>query len=205
MSEHIPLDRIMDRLVDPARHDTREIADHLATCDRCRDAERWAGELLETVTGERPLAAPEELVQRALGIPAESPRPAKRREWSLARLVEGAFSRPALAGVRGGAPGQRLLYQIPGGHLDIEIAPTADDGEALRVTGQLLLDDAPPPGDILAALWRGRTMVARATGDPTGLFVLTPVQPGAYRLDLLSLTTGGAVRVGQITLEAREA
>jgi hypothetical protein len=205
MSEHITLDRIIDRIVDPDRHDTEELSDHLATCERCRDADRWARGLVEAVAGGRPPKAPEALVERALAIPTELPRPRAEREWSIARLVEGAFSRPALAGVRGGATGQRLLFEIPGGHLDLEIARAPDDGEALRLTGQLLLDQAPPPSDILAILWRDRTLLARASGDTTGLFVLTPVLPGEYRLDLLSLSTGRAVRLGEIRVEAREA
>lgn len=203
MSQHISLDRIIDRIVDPDRHDARELSDHLASCDRCRDAERWARELVEAVAGGRPPEAPETVVQRALAIPSEEPRPRAKRRWSIARLVEGAFSRPALAGVRGVQAGQRFLYEIPGGHLDLEVAPSPEDGEALRLTGQLLLDKAPPLGDILAALWRDRVLIARATGDATGLFVLAPVPPGVYRLDLLSLTSGAAVRVGEITLEAR--
>ncbi|MCI0546670.1 MAG: hypothetical protein L0027_05250 [Candidatus Rokubacteria bacterium] len=204
MTEHISLDRIMDRIADADRHDAGEIVSHLATCDRCREADRWMREVMEAAAAGEPPTAPEEVVERALAIPAEAPRSGKRRAWSIARLVEGAFAKPALAGVRGGGAGQRLLYRIPGGHLDIEITPAPEDGEALRLTGQLLLDEAPPVGDLLAALWRDRTMVARATGDLTGLFVLAPVPPGVYRLDLLALKTGGAVRVGQITLEARD-
>jgi hypothetical protein len=205
MSEHITLDRIIDRIVDPDRHDTDELSDHLASCERCRDADRWARELVQAVAGGEPTAAPQRVVERAQAIPAGEPRPRTKRAWSIARLVEGAFSRPALAGVRGGATGQRLLFEIPGGHLDLEIAQAPEDGEALRLTGQLLLDQAPPPSDILAILWRGRTLLARASGDTTGLFVLTPVPPGEYRLDLLSLSTGRAVRLGEIRVEARQA
>ena len=211
MSEHISLDRIIDRVfdrvLDSDRDETDDLSSHLATCDQCRDAERWARDLMEAVAGGPPLQVPEELVERARTIPVEEPkrRPERGRAWSIARLVEGAFSSPALAGVRGGATGHRLLYEIPGGHLDLEITRSPDDGEALRLTGQLLLDQAPPPSDILAILWRGRTLLARASGDTTGLFVLTPVPPGEYRLDLLSLSTGRAVRLGEIRVETREA
>ncbi|HET6341549.1 MAG TPA: hypothetical protein VFG78_05145 [Gemmatimonadota bacterium] len=203
MSEHVSLDRIIDRVF--GRDLDEDLVDHLATCDRCGDAERWARDLREAVAEGPPPEAPEELLERARAIPAEEPRPRTKRGWSIARLIEGAFSTPALAGVRGSATGQRLLYEVPGGHLDLEITRAPDDGEALCLTGQLLLDHAPPPSDILAILWRNRTLHARASGDPTGVFVLAPVPPGEYWLDLLSMSTGNAVRVGELRVEAREA
>lgn len=204
MSEHVSLDRIIARVFDRTLDD---LSSHLATCDRCQAAERWARDLRKAVAGGPPPEVPEALVERARAIPAEEPRhrPERNRGWSIARLVEGAFSSPALAGVRGGATAQRLLFEIPDGHLDLEIARDPDDGEALRLTGQLLLDQAPPPSDILAILWRNRTLLARASGDTTGLFVLARVPPGEYRLDVLSLSTGRAVRLGEIRVEAREA
>lgn len=207
MTDHPSLDRILDRLLDPtgAGGQARDLAAHLASCEQCREADRWARQLVLAVAEGPPVAAPEALIDRALGIPEAEPRvrPATAR-WSIAWLVQDAFARPALAGVRGGATTRRMLYELDGGHVDIEIAPSPEDGESVRLTGQLLLDDAPPPEDVVALLWRDRSVVARASGDATGMFLLPSVPAGTYQLDLLSLASGRAVRVGSMKVETDE-
>jgi hypothetical protein len=119
-------------------------------------------------------------------------------------LVEDAFAQPALAGVRGAATGRRMLFEVEGGHVDVEITPSPEDGEHLRLRGQLIFEDRPPPEDLLALLWSERRAVARASGDPTGTFVFSRVPPGLYRLDLLSLSAQRAVRIAEITVEVEE-
>lgn len=227
MNDHPSLGRILDRVLDqaPVERDTaREDADgggsqragpgggewndlrtHLAGCEPCQETERWARKLVEAIAHGPHREAPKSLVDRALGIPGEEPRAVlEAGGWSLARLVEDAFARPALAGVRGAAAGRRMLFELEGGHVDVEIGPSADDGEQLKLRGQVIFEDRRPPDDLLALLWSERRTIARATGDAAGGFVFSRVPPGLYRLDLLSLSAQRAVRIAEITVEVEE-
>jgi hypothetical protein len=211
MNDHPTLARILDRVLDPARaegdggEERDELTVHLAACEDCREAERWARKLLEAIGEGPPRAAPEWLIDRALEIPDEEPRPQPEAGgWSLAVLARDAFARSALAGVRGAATGRRMLYEIAGGHVDLEIAPSREDGEHLRLRGQVIIDDRPPPDDLLVLLWSGRRVIARASGDAAGAFVFSHVAPGVYGLDLLSLTAQRAIRIAELTVEVEE-
>ncbi|HET7693444.1 MAG TPA: hypothetical protein VFM44_10185 [Gemmatimonadota bacterium] len=203
MSEHPSLERILDHALGRSGA-SRELEAHMAGCTRCRDARAWATELATAVAEGPPLSAPDGLVDRAISIAREEPRRQAERRWSIARLVEGAFSRPLLAGVRGGATARRMLYEIPGGHVDLEIGPDADDGERWRILAQVMFDDGESAADLAAILWDGRVPVARAAGDETGSFVFGGVPPGEYRLDILSLSSGRAILVGGVRMETGE-
>jgi hypothetical protein len=201
VSDHPPIDRIVDRALgrgDPSR----EIADHLAGCAACREIEAWATALAAAVAQGPPMTVPEELVERALAIPSEArPRARPRREWSIARLIEDAFARPVLAGVRGAAVGRRSLYEVPGGHVDLEIAREPDDGERVRITAQVLFDEGGAPADLVAILSSDRATVSRAVGDETGTFVFRRIPPGDYRMEIVSPSAGRGVRIGSLSVE----
>jgi hypothetical protein len=201
VSDHPPLERIVDRVLG-ASADSDDVRTHLAQCARCREAEAWAQELLAAVTQGPPLTAPESLVDRAILITTAAPRPQSGRGWSLARLLEDAFARPLLAGVRGAATARRMLYEVPGGHVDLEIAADPEDAERVRITAQLLLDEAvDPPRDLIALLWSGNQLVSRAVGDESGTFALRSVDPGDYRMELLSPASGRAIRIVSVVVE----
>ena len=140
------------------------------------------------------------MIERAVSIAFDEPRRrAGRERWSIARLVEDAFARPILAGVRGSATPGGMLYELPDGHVDLEADP--EDGERCRITGQVLLADVGPPADALAILWQDDALAARASGDETGTFVLGEVQPGEYRLEILSPSAGRAIRIANLRVE----
>jgi hypothetical protein len=165
----------------------------------------WARALAGAVSESPPAAAPEALVERALAIPAVHPRPAARRTgWSIARLVEDAFRRPQLAGIRGSATARRLLYTIDGGHVDLEIAPDPDDAEKFRITAQVLLDEGGAPDDLVAVLSRAGTPLLGASGDAGGTFVFHAVAPGEYRIELISPSAQLGVRIGGVSIETGE-
>jgi hypothetical protein len=201
VSDHPSIDRIVDRALgrgDPAG----EIADHLASCAACREIEAWATALAAAVAQGPPTTVPEELVERALAIPSEAPARARpRRRWSIARLIEDAFARPVLAGVRGASVGRRSLYEVPGGHVDLEIAREPDDGERLRITAQVLFDEGGAPADLVAILSSDRAAVSRAAGDETGTFVFRRIPPGDYRMEIVSPSAGRGVRIGCLPVE----
>jgi hypothetical protein len=201
VNDHPAIERIVDRALgrgDPSG----EIAAHVSGCAACREIEAWAAALAAAVA-EGPLAAaPEALVERALAIPSDAPRRSeRRREWSIARLVEDAFARPRLAGVRGAAIGRRMLYEVPGGHVDVELAPDPEDGERVRITAQVLFDEGGAPDDLVAILLRDGEPVSRAAGDETGTFVLRRIPPGDYRIEILFPATGRAVRIASVPVE----
>jgi hypothetical protein len=195
VSEHPSLERIVDRALGRSEA-SAELEAHLAGCTRCREAQVWAADLAAAAAAGPPMSAPGGLVERALSIPSLEPRTPVRREWSLARLVGDAFSRPHLAGVRGAGTARRMLYEVPGGHVDLEIAPDPDDGERFRIIAQVLFDDTGLSGDLAAILWRDREPVARAASDESGVFTLERVPSGEYRLDVLSVSTGRAILIG---------
>jgi hypothetical protein len=201
VNDHPTIERIVDRAL--GRGDSSaEIATHLSGCAACREIEEWAVALAAAVSQGAPTTAPEGLVERALTIPSEAPRRARaRREWSIARLVEGAFARPLLAGVRGAGTGRRALYEVPGGHIDLEIAPDPEDGERVRVTAQVLFDEGGAPADLMAILSRERAPVSRALGDETGTFVFRRVSPGSYGIEIVSPSAGRALRIGDVSVE----
>lgn len=201
MSDHPALEQILDRVL--GRGDcTGGIAEHLIACASCRQASAWAAALVSATGGGPPVVAPETLIERALSIPSEEPRRrAERERWSIARLVEDAFARPLLAGVRGSATARRMLYELPDGHVDLEIGPEPEDGERFRITAQVLLTGADPSGEVLAILWRDDALAARASGDETGTFVIGQVEPGEYRLEILSPSTGRAIRIASLAVE----
>lgn len=200
MSNHPTLERIVGRVLG-AGADSDDVREHLGQCARCREAEAWAQELLAAVSQGPPLTAPESLVERAILIPTEEPRPRSGRQWSLARLLKDAFARPLLAGVRGGATARRMLYEVPGGHVDLEIAADPEDAERVRITAELLLDDVDPPRDLIALLWSENELVSRAVGDESGAFMLRCVDPGDYRMELLSLASGRAIRIASVVVD----
>jgi hypothetical protein len=200
MSEHPALERIVEWSLGRSGS-SAEIESHLVACEACRDSRAWAEALAAAVAAGPPAPAPEELVSRAIAIPSGNPRPATRRRWSIARLVEHAFGFPQLAGVRGSSSGRRFLYTIDGGHVDLEIAPDPDDGEAFRITAQVLLDEEGAPGDLIAVLSGEGTPFSSASGDATGMLAFHAVAPGAYRIELISPSAELGVRIGGIAVE----
>ena len=201
MSDHPALEEILDRVLGRGDY-TGGIAEHMIACASCRRAKAWATALVRAAEGGPPVVAPETLIERAISIPSEEPRRrAERVRWSIARLIEGAFARPLLAGVRGSATARRMLYELEDGHVDLEIGPDPDDGERFRITAQVLPTGADLSGEVLAILWRGDALVARASGDETGTFVLGEVEPGEYRLEILSPSTGRAIRIASLAVE----
>ena len=201
MSDHPALEEILDRVLGRGDY-TGGIAEHMIACASCRRAKAWATALVRAAEGGPPVVAPETLIERAISIPSEEPRRrAERVRWSIARLIEGAFARPLLAGVRGSATARRMLYELEDGHVDLEIGPDPDDGERFRITAQVLPTGADLSGEVLAILWRGDALVARASGDETGTFVLGELEPGEYRLEILSPSTGRAIRIASLVVE----
>lgn len=201
MSEHPALERIVDWALGGAGS-SGEVGSHLETCEACRKARAWAEALAEAVATGPPEAAPEAMVERALAIPSEHPRPGMPRPgWSIARLVEHAFGRPQLAGVRGSATGRRFLYAIDVGHVDLEIATDPDDGERFRITGQVLFDEGGAPGDLIAVLSSPGAPLSSAIGDEGGTFAFRGVAPGDYRIEILSPSAEIGVRIGDVAVE----
>lgn len=201
MNDHPAIERIVDRAL--GRGDlSPEIAAHVSGCAACREIETWAAALAAAVSDGPLAAAPEALVDRARAIPSDFPRPAqRRREWSIAQLVEDAFARPRLVGVRGASIGRRMLYAVPGGHVDVELAPDPEDGERVRITAQVLFDEGGAPADLLAILLRDEEPVSRAGGDETGTFVFRRIPLGDYRIEILFPTTGHAIRITSVAVE----
>jgi hypothetical protein len=204
VSEHPALERIVDWALGRGGL-PGEIGGHLERCETCRGARVWAEALAAAIAGGPPATAPEALVERVLAIPSEHPRPATRRAgWSIARLVTDAFRRPQLAGVRGSATGRRFLYEMAGGHVDLEIAPDPDDAERFRITAQVLLDETGAPDDLIAVLSGAGRALASASGDESGAFAFHGVMPGEYRIELIAPSAELGVRIGGIAVETGE-
>ena len=204
MSEHPALEGIVEWALREGGA-RGEVAAHLETCETCREARLWAEALAAAIADGPPAPAPEALVERALAIPSEHPRPAARSAgWSIARLVGDAFRRPQLAGVRGSATGRRFLYEIAGGHVDLEIAPDPDDAERFRITAQVLLDETGAPDDLIAVLSGEERPLSSAIGDESGAFAFHGVSPGEYRIDLIAPSAALGVRIGEVAVEAGE-
>ena len=204
MSDHPALEQILDRVL--GRGDcTGGIAEHLIACASCRQASAWATALIRAAGGGPPVVTPETVIERAVSIAFDEPRRrAERERWSIARLVEDAFARPLLAGVRGSGTARRMLFELADCHVDLEISCDPEDGERYRITGQVLFAEEGPPADVLATLWRDGALAARASGDETGTFVIGDVAPGEYRLEILSPSDGRAIRIARLPVEGGE-
>ena len=113
MSDHPALEQILDRVLGRGlyRRDRR-------ASDRLRELPAGLGlgrGARQRDGGGPPVVAPETVIER-VSIPFDEPRRHTGRErWSIARLVEDAFARPILAGVRGSASARRMLYELPDG------------------------------------------------------------------------------------------
>lgn len=203
MSDHLDPGRLVDLAREPGRIGEAERA-HLEACETCAEARRWADAVLEAASAEPLGVPPAAVVERALSIPDEQPAPARREapRWSLARWLPGLL--PAAAGVRGAASTRRL-YDSDAGRVDVEVAPDPDDAERWRVTGRLEPAGGPAPGDALAVLWDGETLEGHAAGDEIGLFVLSGVRAGRYRLEVWSPAAGAAVRIDPFEVPPPEA
>src|SRR5688572_1882062 len=163
MSTHPTLGDILDA-VRGSGAATDEVARHLPECARCRESAAWVQELLAAAASGPLPAPPEDVIARAVGI-ARAERPTREREaptprWSIAQLIRDSLMTPALAGVRGGPASRRLLYEVEGAHLDLEVSPATHDAERRRLTGQLLVGEMMPPDDVLAVLWQSQSVAA---------------------------------------------
>lgn len=194
MTEHLDLGRLVDLAREPGGAGEAE-REHLADCEACAEARRWAEAVARAVAIEPLEPPPPGVLERALAIPRESPPPVRRRapRWSLARLLPGLS--PAAAGVRGRVAPTRRLYESEAGRLDVEVAEDPEDAERWRVTGRLDPAEGPPPDDALAVLWDEAAVAAHAAADEIGFFVLPRVSPGRYRLEVWSSAADAAVRI----------
>lgn len=202
MSRHLDLERIVDLARGVAAASEAE-SGHLTGCDRCARAARWARGVADAAAVGPLESPPASAVERAIALADERPRP--RARWSPARLLPDAFARPELAGVRSGGPvSGRRLYEADRATLDVELASSPADPERWRITAQLERSGEPPAGDVLAVLWRGEAVFARAEGDATDVFAFDGVAPGTYRLEAWSPAAGAAVRIESLELPETE-
>ena len=207
MSTHPTLGDILDAVRGNGAA-TDEVARHLPECARCRESAAWVEELLAAAASGPLPAPPEDVIARSVGI-TRAERPTREREaptprWSIAQLLRDSLMTPALAGVRGGPVSRRLLYEVEGAHLDLEVSPATHDAERRRLTGQLLVGETMPPDDVLAVLWQSQSVAAQASGDELGQFVLDDISPGDYQLDVWSISTGRAVRVATLSIDTAD-
>lgn len=205
MSIHPSLGEIFDAVRRNAAT-AHEIAPHLSSCGGCRESAAWVESLLAaTASGPLP-EPPEEVIARAVGIGRAEPRTVERDAlrplWSIARLLHDSLTSPALVGVRGRPASRRLLYEVDGAHLDLEVSPSMHDAGRSRLIGQLLVTDAIAPDDVLVMLWRGLSIAAEVCADEFGQFVLDGIEPGDYRLDVWSPSMERAIRVAPLSIEA---
>lgn len=199
-NSHLPLERVVDlaRGVGPVEEAE---SSHLHVCGPCRAALRWAHAVVDAAAVEPLERPPPAAVERAIELAEDPRREPTRPRWSVARLLPDIFTRPALAGVRSGAPAaERRLYEAEDAALDMAIAPSRADAERWRITAQLERADATPSGDVLAILWRDGAPIGRADGDAFDVFDFDEVAPGEYRLEAWSPGSGVAVRVESLSL-----
>jgi hypothetical protein len=136
--------------------------------------------LLEAEGLER---APSWVVERARRISRQR-RPAAATGGVLQRLVATlAFDtrqQPRPVGVRSlDAPPRRLLFRADGIDVDIEVLPSM---QGLRVLGQVTVEEGEPlPGTLRLT---SELTIHDAMLDESGEFIIDPVLPGSYRLEL---------------------
>ena len=171
------LDFLEDRLEAAAR--TR-VEEHLATpCEKCREAVRTAGELLERMRLDRTPEVPEHLHRRALDAFADVPRAERAPSLveRLARLVFDSAATPAPAVSRRAVGASRLL-RFAAGECTLELEIEAESAAEFTVRGRLQASDP--------VLWRLDVEVGaeRRTAwfDADGAFALERVPAGRARL-----------------------
>ncbi|HMQ15545.1 MAG TPA: hypothetical protein PKC49_06170 [Phycisphaerae bacterium] len=109
----------------------------------------------------------------------------------VATLTYDSRTQAALVGFRGGAETYQLSFAHPSAEVDLEVEAPPERNAQRRVTGQVHVLEAGAGAvtslDVL--LMNEGVAVARASGDPQGLFTLT-VPPGRYDLviDLAAAT-----------------
>lgn len=173
------LDFLEDRLEAAAR---ARVEEHLATpCEKCREAVRTTGELLERMRLDRTPDVPEHLHHLALDAFAAVPR-AERAPGVLERLAKLVFdsaATPAPAVSRRAVGASRLL-RFAAGENTLELEIEAETSSEFTVRGRLAADDP--------ALWRLDLEVGAeqrtAWFDADGAFALERVPAGRARLTL---------------------
>jgi hypothetical protein len=201
---HFTLEQILDGLrgkLPPERE--RSFQEHRTTCARCHRASAWLADLLALTARASLVEPPDEALEHAFDIVPAPRSESPRRAWGIAALLDDTFTRPALAGIRGQAGVERrVLFRAGSSDLDLEIAPSPEEPDALRVTGQVLTPGAPSPEGLVAMLRPGPGLALRALGDDLGVFVFPAVPPGRYRLDILAPGGEIAIRVQELELES---
>jgi hypothetical protein len=157
---------------------------HIATCTGCQERLAYLSEMAELARGADLLEPPPWVVARAVRIAARPRAEAPRRPRLLHALLVPWSGRAAggLAAAgqrRGPAAGAQMLFNAEGVDIDLRIVEAGQG--AVRVLGQIFVDDAPggqPARIHLVAGEEARTCEADEHGD----FTLGPVPRGTYQL-----------------------
>lgn len=204
MNDHLTSDQLFEWARTQGQDSDPQVKTHLSGCDECRGWSTWIARILESASAGPLDEPPAAVVDRAMAIARDEEvrRPQAGKAWSLGRLMRDTLVQPAVAGVRGVAVGQRLLYEADGAHLDLEITARGVGNVTFRVQGQVILPGDEPAEDLLAVLYRDARAVTGAEGDAMGVFVLRDVPHGEYRLEVWSMETGRAIRIEPVVVGA---
>lgn len=130
-------------LLKAARGEKITSADHLDSCEECREAVRWLRAF--DVAGQIPLQdAPEGWIKRAAAI-ADKPGLADKIRRLTARLVFDSWTLPQPAGVRGtyNADHRRLRFEAEGFSVDIRAERRHSGWECVAQVSGSLADEIP--------------------------------------------------------------
>jgi hypothetical protein len=175
-----------------------EFAEHLSTCSKCEDNQRWLSQMLNLTATDESFDFPEDVIHWSVAQFKAASASAPSKMQILAKLVFDNLLPARAIEVRSTAPAagtRQMLYNAGNYDVDIRIEQLPDMN-SFHLIGQIMA--AGDAGSALAGLTvrlTGRANDASAVTDAHGMFHLRRIQPGEYDL-IINVPEGDLVLNG---------
>jgi hypothetical protein len=177
-----------------------EVVNHLATCSKCVQNQRWLSELLDLTATDESFDFPEDVIQWSVaqfkGAAASSPS----RLQIFAKLVFDNLMPAPAAGVRSTAPpsgARQMLYNTGNYDVDIRIEQLSDMSRFHLIGQVMTTENTASQLEGLIIRLTGGASDASAVTDARGMFHLRSIKPGDY--DLIITVPEGDIVINAIT------
>jgi len=176
------------------------IANHLSTCSKCEENQRWLAQILDLTATDESFDFPEDVIQWSVAQFKTAGASEPSRMQIFAKLVFDNLLPARALEVRSTAPPagtRQMLYNAGNYDVDIRIEQLADIN-SFHLIGQIMA--AGNTGSQLESLiirLRGGAGYASAVTDARGMFHLRSIKPGEY--DLIINVPEGDIVINAIT------
>lgn len=177
-----------------------EVANHLSTCSKCGENQRWLSQILDLTTTDESFDFPEDVIQWSVAQFKAAGASEPTRMQIFAKLVFDNLLPAQALEVRSTAPPagtRQMLYNAGNYDVDIRIEQLPDMN-SFHLIGQIMT--AGNTGSQLEGLvirLTGGASDAAAVTDARGMFHLRSIKPGEY--DLIINVPEGDLVINAIT------